>query len=185
MKQRIFVLLLALCLSVSLALPVLAAPASVPQEEAAQALSALGILSGVTRAEFVTMLVRATPGGSQIGQAATSPYPDVPRSHWASGFVEAAVSQGLVSGYSDGTFRPNQEITLAEGAAMALPLLGYGPEDFSGAYPTGQLALYHSLRLDRGVTAAATAPLTRPDARDLFYHLLSLLSSRLISASFF
>ena len=184
MKQRIFVLLLALGLSVSLALPVLAAPASVPQEEAAQALSALGILSGdeqgnlnlssrVTRAEFVTMLVRATPGGSQIGQAATSPYPDVPRSHWASGFVEAAVSQGLVSGYSDGTFRPNQEITLAEGAAMALPLLGYGPEDFSGAYPTGQLALYHSLRLDRGVTAAATAPLTRQDAMYLFYNLLS------------
>ena len=185
MKQRIFALLLALGLSVSLALPAVAAPASVPQEEAAQALSALGILSGdeqgnlnlssrVTRAEFVTMLVRATPGGSQIGQAATSPYPDVPRNHWASGFVEAAVSQGLVSGYSDGTFRPNKEINLAEGAAMALQLLGYGPEDFSGAYPTGQLALYRSLRLDRGVSAAsATAPLTRQDAMYLFYNLLS------------
>ena len=84
MKQRIFALLLALGLSVSLALPAMAAPASVPQEEAAQALSALGIISGdeqgnlnlssrVTRAEFVTMLVRATPNGSQIGQAATSP----------------------------------------------------------------------------------------------------------------
>ena len=185
MKQRIFTLLLALSLSVSLALPALAAPASVPQEDALQALSALGIFSGddqgnlnlssrVTRAEFVTMLVRATPGGSQIGQAATSPYPDVPRSHWASGFVEAAVSQGLVSGYSDGTFRPNKEITLAEGVSMALPLLGYGPEDFTGAYPTGQLALYRSLRLDRGVSAAsATAPLTRQDAMYLFYNLLS------------
>ena len=185
MKQRIFTALLALCLSVSLALPVLAAPASVSQEDALQALSALGIFSGddqgnlnlgsrVTRAEFVTMLVRATPGGSQIGQAATSPYPDVPRSHWASGFVEAAVSQGLVSGYSDGTFRPNKEITLAEGVSMALQLLGYGPEDFSGAYPTGQLALYRSLRLDRGISAvSATAPLTRQDAMYLFYNLLS------------
>ena len=82
MKQRIFAVLLALSLSAALALPAMAAPASVPQEEAAQALSALGILSGdeqgslnltsqVTRAEFVTMLVRAAPGGSQIGQAAT------------------------------------------------------------------------------------------------------------------
>ena len=185
MKQQIFAVLLALSLSAALALPAMAAPASVPQEEAAQALSALGILSGdeqgslnltsqVTRAEFVTMLVRAAPGGSQIGQAATSPYPDVPRSHWASGFVEAAVSKGLVSGYSDGTFRPNKEITLAEGVSMALQLLGYGPEDFSGAYPTGQLALYHSLRLDRGVSAAsAAAPLTRQDAMYLFYNLLS------------
>ena len=185
MKQRIFTVLLALGLSVSLALPALAAPVPAPQAEAAQALSALGILSGgesgdlelsrqVTRAEFVTMLVRATPAGDQLGQAATSPYPDVPRSHWASGFVEAAVSQGLVSGYSDGTFRPSKEITLAEGVFMVLQLLGYGPEDFSGAYPTGQLALYHSLRLDRGVSAAyASAPMTRQDAMYLFYNLLS------------
>lgn len=36
MKQRIFALLLALGLSVSLALPAMAAPASVTQEEAAQ-----------------------------------------------------------------------------------------------------------------------------------------------------
>ena len=98
----------------------------------------------------------------------------MPRSHWASGFVEAAVSKGLVSGYSDGTFRPNKEITLAEGVSMALQLLGYGPEDFSGAYPTGQLALYHRLRLDRGGSAAsAAAPLTRQDAMYLFYNLLS------------
>ena len=185
MKQRFFTALLALGLSVSLALPVLAAPASASQEEVTQALSALGILSGdesgtlnlssrITRAEFVTMLVRATPGGSQIGQAATSPYPDVPRSHWASGFVEAAVFQELVSGYSDGTFRPNKEITLAEGVSMTLSLLGYDSEDFSGAYPTGQLALYRNLRLDRGVSASsATASLTRQDAAYLFYNLLS------------
>ena len=57
---------------------------------------------------------------------------------------------------------------------MALSLLGYGPGDFSGAYPTGQLAMYRSLKLDRGVTAAgAASPLTRQDAIYLFYNLLS------------
>ena len=185
MKKRIFTALLAACLALSLALPALAAPSAISTDEAVQALSALGIVSGddqgnlnlssrVTRAEFVTMTVRATPGGDQIGQAATSPYPDVPRSHWASGFVEAGVSKGLVSGYSDGTFRPDKEIGLAEGVTIVLQLLGYGPEDFSGAYPSGQMALYHSLRLDRGVSATnVTAPLTRQDALYLFYNLLS------------
>lgn len=185
MRKRISAALLCACLTFSLAIPALAAPASVPLDEASQAVSALGIMVGdengnmnlsrrVTRAEFVTMAVKATPGGKQIGQSATSPYPDVPRTHWASGYVEAAVSWGLVSGYSDGTFRPGKEISLAEGASIALQILGYGPSDFSGAYPTGQLAMYHSLRLDRGVSVSAPSePLTRQDAMYLFYNLLS------------
>ena len=189
MKRRVVTALLAACLSLSLAVPALAAPASVSVDEVSRAVTALGIMAGdesgdlglsrrVTRAEFVTMAIKATPGGGQVGQAATSPYPDVPRGHWASGYVEAAVSRGLVSGYSDGTFRPSKEIGLAEGVTMVLALLGYGPEDFSGAYPTGQLALYHSLRLDRGVTAADAAdPLTRQDAMYLFYNLLSAPTS--------
>ena len=189
MKKRMLTALLAACLSLSLAAPALAAPASVSVDEVSRAVTALGIMEGdengdlglsrrVTRAEFVTMAIKATPGGEQVGQAATSPYPDVPRSHWASGYVEAAVSRGLVSGYSDGTFRPAKEIGLAEGVTMALALLGYGPEDFSGAYPTGQMAMYHSLKLDRGVTAADAAdPLTRQDAMYLFYNLLSAPTS--------
>lgn len=185
MKKRIGAALLAVCLSVSLAVPARAASASVSTDEAVQVINILGIMSGdaggsmnlsspVTRAEFVAMAMKASPGGDQIGQAATSPYPDVPRTHWASGYVEAAVAAGLVSGYTDGTFRPSNQINLAEGAAILLQLLGYGASDFSGAYPTGQLAMYRSLKLDRGVSvSAASAPLTRQDAVYLFYNLLT------------
>ena len=185
MKKRMLTALLTCCLALSLAVPALGAQTVVSEDEAAQAVTALGILTGdeggalnlsgpVTRAEFVTMAVKASPGGEQIGQAATSPYPDVPRDHWASGYVEAAVSLGLVSGYSDGTFRPDQPMGWAEGVSLVLALLGYGPEDFSGAYPTGQLALAHSLGLDQGVSARSAADvLTRRDAMYLFYNLLS------------
>lgn len=60
----------------------------------------------------------------------------MPYTHWAAGYVEAAVAAGLVTAYSDGTFRPDNPITLAEGATIALGLLGYTAEDYSGAYPT-------------------------------------------------
>ena len=185
MKKRMLTALLTCCLALSLAVPALGAQAAVSEDEAAQAVTTLGIMTGdasgdldlsgqVTRAEFVTMAVKASPSGGQIGQAATSPYPDVPRDHWASGYVEAAVSLGLVSGYSDGTFRPDQPMGWAEGVSLVLALLGYGPEDFSGAYPTGQLALAHSLGLDQGVSARSAADiLTRRDAMYLFYNLLS------------
>lgn len=183
--KRIFAAALAVCLTLALALPASAAGTAASLEEASQAVTALGILNGdgsgnlnlsarVTRAEFVTMAVKAMPGGDGVGQAATSPYPDVPRSHWASGYVEAAVSRGLVTAFSDGTFRPAQETTLAEAASIVLSLLGYGPGDFSGAFPTGQLAMYHNLKLSSGVTAvSASSPITRQDAVYLFYNLLS------------
>ena len=178
--KRFFSALLAACLTLALLLPVSAAEAATSLEDAVQAVTALGIATGenlsqkVTRAEFTAMAVKATPGGDGVGQAAASPYPDVPRSHWASGYVEAAVSRGLVTAYSDGTFRPDGEMKLAEGAEMVLALLGYSRSDFSGAYPTGQLSMYRSLKLDRGVSASgAAAPLTRQDAVYLFYNLLS------------
>lgn len=184
MKKRISAALVCGCLALSLALPVGAAQAA-GEQEAVQVVNALGIMVGdqngdmrldapVTRAEFITMAVKAAPGGGQVGRAATSPYPDVPWTHWAAGYVEAGVAAGLISGYSDGTFRPTNRITLAEGATIALRLLGYGPEDFSGAYPTGQLAKYRSLQLDPGLWAAAAGDqLTRRDAMYLFYNLMT------------
>ena len=183
--KRTIAAALAVCLTLALALPASAARNTADLDEAVQAVTALGIMNGdgsgdlklsrkVTRAEFVTMAVKAAPNGDGVGQAATSPYPDVPRSHWASGYVEAAVSRGMVTAFSDGTFRPDREISLAEAASMVLSLLGYGPGDFSGSYPTGQLAMYNSLKLNRGVTAnQAASPLTRQDAVFLFYNLLS------------
>ena len=79
-----------------------AAASTVSTEEAIQVINALGIMVGdesgefhlnrrVTRAEFITMAVNATGTGDQVGEASTSPYPDVPRTHWAAGYVQAGV----------------------------------------------------------------------------------------------
>lgn len=169
-----------------LVLPAGARSTTVPaQQEVTQVINALGIMVGddqgnmqldrtVTRAEFITMAVKSSPNGDQVGESSTSPYPDVPYTHWAAGFVEAGVAAGLITGYSDGTFRPSNQITLAEGVTIVLQLLGYGSEDFSGAYPTPQMALYHSLKLDRGLNAQSSSTvLSRHDAMYLFYNLLS------------
>ena len=155
------------------------------QQEVTQVINALDIMVGdgqgnmqldrvVTRAEFITMAVKASPNGDQVGEASTSPYPDVPYTHWAAGFVEAGVAAGLITGYSDGTFRPSNQITLAEGVTIVLQLLGYGSEDFSGAFPSPQMALYQSLKLGRGLNAQNSSDvLTRHDAMYLFYNALS------------
>ena len=41
-------------------------------------------------------------------------YIDISSSHWAFSDLEVLTEKGIVSGYPDGTFRPNQQISKAE-----------------------------------------------------------------------
>ena len=185
MKKRIVSVLLAAALVLGLAVPAFAAQAQVTVDEAAQVLAALDIMTGdengdlhldqpVTRAEFTKLTMAASAYADSVGPTASiSPYPDVPRSNWAAPYIQVAQEKGMVRGYLDGTFRPNNQIQLVEGVSMVLSLLGYTNEDFSGAWGSGQMAKYQALGLDRGVTAGKNDPMTRQDALWLFYNLLT------------
>lgn len=185
MKKRLLSGLAAAALLLTLLPSALAASSTAGTEEMAQVLSALDIMTGdekgdlqldrpVTRAEFTKLTVAASPYGDSVGAATTvSPYPDVPYTHWAAPYVEAAVSAGLVNGYLDGTFHPDERITLAMGVSMAVRLLGYQDSDFSGAWPSGQMTLYRNLDLDEGITLGQNDTMTRRDAMQLFYNLLT------------
>lgn len=183
MKKRLLSLLLAGVLTVGLLPSAFAATA--PVSDMAQVLSALDIMTGnengdlmlsrpVTRAEFTKLVIAASPLGENVGASTNlSPYPDVPYSHWAAPYVEAAVAAGYVNGYLDGTFHPDETITLAMGVTMAVRLLGYSDLDFSGAWPSGQMTLYHNLDLDEGISIGPDSSMTRQDAMYLFYNLLT------------
>ena len=97
-------------------------PAGVWYEEPVRALCALGLFMDaktfrpqdpVTRAELVTILTRLKPEA-----AGTSSFPDVPQKHWASAQIGAAVSLGWISGYPDGTFRPDRPVNRGEACTI-------------------------------------------------------------------
>ena len=70
----------------------------------------------LTRAEAATIIARAFDLSSD---AAESSFSDVSSSYqWALPYIEACVDAGIVSGYSDGTFLPGQNVTRAEMAKM-------------------------------------------------------------------
>ena len=186
MKQRLLSGLLCALLVLGL-LPGLApaAQAAAPAEEdAAQVLAALDIMVGdasgnlnldasVTRAEFTKMAVAASTSRDAVGDTvAVKPYPDVPQTHWAAPYIKAAVDLGLVQGDLHGNFNPGRTITLAEGVTIVLRLLGYEDADFTGVWPSGQMAQYRALDLDEGVTAGQDSAMKRRDALYLFYNLM-------------
>lgn len=51
-------------------------------------------------------------------------FPDVPAALWSAAFVERAVLMGIVTGYADGSYRPDAKVTRAEFAAMLVKAFG-------------------------------------------------------------
>jgi len=68
----------------------------------------------MTRAEAVAVLVNAF----NVKGTASVSFKDVRRTHWAYGVIQRAVSAGIVTGFEDGSFRPDQKVSRAEMAAM-------------------------------------------------------------------
>ncbi len=51
-------------------------------------------------------------------------YPDVTPDHWAAKQIEILTEKGVIVGYPDGTFKPDDNVSRAEFASMAIKALG-------------------------------------------------------------
>ena len=71
----------------------------------------------LTRAELATLMVRAR-GIKLPDRAARKVFKDVAPDFWGAKYIEVAQDAGLVEGYPDRTFRPNNRINKAEGIAV-------------------------------------------------------------------
>lgn len=80
--------------------------------------------SPVTRAEFSAMVARHI---GLLESQESSGFPDA-KGHWAEGWIAALRERGIVNGYEDGTFLPDQNITRAEAAKIVNGALGRQPD---------------------------------------------------------
>ena len=74
---------------------------------------------GMTRAEVATMFTRLLKDRPVKGESYKAGLSDVHAGDWYADTVGYAVQKGIVSGYPDGSFKPNQAITRAEFASIA------------------------------------------------------------------
>ncbi len=105
-----------------------------------------------------------------LGINAANAFPDVSDEHWAASQIKILSEQGVIVGYPDGTFKPDDNVTRAEFASMAIKALGQEntrvvqPVAFSDitedfwAYDAIQKALYFDL-----LSAPADGERFRPD----------------------
>lgn len=111
----------------------------------------------VTRAEFAKIAVLAmgfTDEQAKLLQGKTV-FKDLPANHWATGYVNLAVSQGIIKGYPDGTFKPNNNVKVAE----ALTVFVQGLKINVHAANTGEWYHPYLLEADKaGIYEAKEAP---------------------------
>jgi len=83
-------------------------------------------LNNITRAELVTLAVAFSADAQEIidsGEEVSSNFSDI-SNHWAEKNIKVAAKVGIVSGYEDGTFRPNNLVTHTEALAMLINVHG-------------------------------------------------------------
>lgn len=92
---------------------------------------------GITRAELVTLLVRSK--GLRLDlQPNFINFTDVPSTSWAAKFISYASENFLVTGYPDGSFKPNKVLSRAEGITIFSRYADLSTEaeaDLSGIFP--------------------------------------------------
>ena len=179
MKKRILAFLLAVSIAVSvLMLPVSAASINNTALQTAITLGAVPtgqeLGANVTRGAFAKMLVSFSTYRESVDAQGTvgTLYRDVPgNSQWAP-YIRIAVQQGWMNGYTDGSFRPDNTVTLEEACAAVLKLLSYKTTDLTGSFPQAQLNKAQQIGLRDQLTCTQGQAMTYEQCTLLLYNAL-------------
>ena len=179
MKKRILAFLLAVSIAVSvLVLPVSAASINNTALQTAITLGAVPtgqeLSANITRGAFAKMLVSFSTYRESVGAQGTvgTLYRDVPgTSQWAP-YIRIAVQQGWMNGYTDGSFRPDDTVTLEEACAAVLKMLSYKTTDLTGSFPQAQLNKAQQIGLRDQLTCTQGQAMTYEQCTLLLYNAL-------------
>ena len=187
MKKRLLALLLAVCIGASMLVLPASAAGSNPAVQVAVTLG--GITSGqtdeaslnsaLTRGQLAKLLVAFSSYRESVAsQGSTGKlFSDVDSSSSWAGYIRIAVQQGWMSGYTDGSFRPDNAVTLEEACTAVLKLLGYDTTTLSGTFPAAQLNKANALGLRANLSRKQGETMTLADGAVMLYNALTATTS--------
>jgi hypothetical protein len=132
----------------------------------------------ITRAEFAKIAVMAM-GYGEAAKASegvkSSKFKDVPAGKWYTGYVNVAENRGLISGYADGTFKPNGNLTNQEAITILVRMVGLGPVvDKAGVWPTNYIGRASNEGILDDVKVVGNVKATRGDVAIMLTNSLTV-----------
>lgn len=139
----------------------------------------------ITRAETLKIALNGAGINSDAYAAMASMFPDVDESHTLKQYMNYAKSNGIVNGYPDGTYKPNNTITKGEGSKVLVNIQGITPPmptedpyyDVSKTLDLSKFIAYVKEKklLDvAGATFGINNNMTRGDVAEMMYRLIAL-----------
>ena len=181
MKKRILALLLAVCVACSMLILPASASGSNTAVQTAVTLGGLtsdqtaNLAAPLTRGQLTKLMVEfsAYRESAKTQGSTGTLFSDVGSSSAYAPYVRIAVQQGWISGYTDGSFRPDNAVTLEEACTAVLKLLGYDVTTLSGTFPAAQLNKANELGLRDNLTKIQGEGMTLEDGAVLLYNALT------------
>ena len=187
MKKRFLALLLAVCIAASMLVLPVSAAGNNPAVQAAVTLGGLtadqtdeaSLDAALNRGQLAKLLTAfSTYRESAASQGTTGKlFSDVTADNCWAPYIRIAVQQGWLSGYTDGSFRPDNGVTLEEACTAVLKLLGYDVTTLSGTFPAAQLNKASSLGLRANLSRKQGETMTLADGAVLLYNALTAATS--------
>ncbi len=145
------------------------------------ALSEAGIINGydddtfrasapITRSEFAKLFC----GAMGINEGGNKKYTDVDADFWGAKYIDALSGAGIINGYEDGTFRPNDNICFKDAVKMAVCAKNLDDiAEAKGSYPDGYMKTAQQYLLTENVDDMEdiSANITRGQAAALLYNV--------------
>lgn len=153
-------------------------------ETAVATLESLGIVTGtsatkyspsltLTRAQVCTMIVRILGmEASADGYKTQNLFSDVKNGMWHAGYVNLAYREGIINGYGNGKFGPDDEVTYGQFVTILLRALGYTEGDIGKVWPADYVVFASDLGIDEDTSLTANDLVSRGDAAILLYNTL-------------
>ena len=187
MKKRLLALLLAVCIGASMLVLPASAAGSNPAVQVAVTLGGItssqtdeaSLNSALTRGQLARLLVAFSSYRESVAsQGSTGKlFSDVDSSNSWAGYIRIAVQQGWMSGYTDGSFRPDNAVNLEEACTAVLKLLGYDTTTLSGTFPAAQLNKANTLGLRANLSRKQGETMTLADGAVMLYNALTATTS--------
>lgn len=154
---------------------------------AATALKQLEILSGypdgtfgadkaITRAEMASIVCRMIDKGAESDAAkGETVFDDVSADYWASGYINIASKEGIISGDGTGKFLPENDVKYEEALKMVVCALGYGEGIVvdTADWSKGFLEVAAQKGISANLKGAKGIPATRGDIAVMSYNGLA------------
>ena len=162
MKRKIIAMITAIAAASAMFTVYAAAPSDKLVEQ--------GILSGyedgelhlertLTRAEFTKIFCDAF---LTENTAKTNKFSDVD-GHWAKDYIGKAVAAGVIAGFEDGTFKPDETVTYEQAVKMIVAYLESDSYSAEKKYPEGYIGAALDMGISDGVTKLIGETITRED----------------------